>query len=328
MITAFARKKHKILEQLNIQADEYTDASPKGSVDEPIVDLIKEINEIDSLITTSSCSGRFSIYQEGLRRTTANTDQNEVAERADTSTTTTASAGGKGGGGRWLYVSHDPVMSDISISDLFQEVKYKTATDQDAGLPAFTPACRLIHAKFEPLILHIVSDSIASAQAVLKAAQSAGFRESGISSISSSSSSSTKNAHHNGSEAVSVMTAVRSTGLAFDSPIGYLDSHIDKSTLTVSEAYMKGLVQIANAHFATNVERTERFRKALLDAFATDRQDSDNGNDWEPADVRRERKRAEGLMKQAEKRQAASSVVTDELQVADEHEALHLPGEV
>ncbi len=38
------------------------DKSKKGSVDEPIVDLVEYVNKTPDYCTTSSCSGRFSIF--------------------------------------------------------------------------------------------------------------------------------------------------------------------------------------------------------------------------------------------------------------------------
>ena len=38
------------------------DKSKKGSVDEPIVDLVSSINRMHDFCTTSSCSGRFAVF--------------------------------------------------------------------------------------------------------------------------------------------------------------------------------------------------------------------------------------------------------------------------
>src|SRR5689334_3638228 len=54
--TMFQEKKKKILKQLNTPDAEYSDLSPKGSVDEGIRDLISDINEVSGLVTTSSCA--------------------------------------------------------------------------------------------------------------------------------------------------------------------------------------------------------------------------------------------------------------------------------
>ena len=59
------------------------DLSPKGSIDVPIRPLVDFINSIDGLVTTSSCSGRISVF------------------RNDTS------SGNKGI--NWLLVRHSPI---------------------------------------------------------------------------------------------------------------------------------------------------------------------------------------------------------------------------
>lgn len=47
--------------------EEYTDLSPKGTVDAGIRDLIDELNRVDGFVTTSSCAGRVSVFLEGRR---------------------------------------------------------------------------------------------------------------------------------------------------------------------------------------------------------------------------------------------------------------------
>ncbi|KAG5927298.1 hypothetical protein E4U53_002888, partial [Claviceps sorghi] len=56
--TGFAAKKTKILDQLAVPEAEYTDASPKGTIDAGIRELIDEINAAEGFVTTSSCAGR------------------------------------------------------------------------------------------------------------------------------------------------------------------------------------------------------------------------------------------------------------------------------
>lgn len=111
----------------------------------------------------------------------------------------------------------------------------------------------------------------------------AGFRESGISSIT-------------GSHPTPIV-AVRTQGLALESIIAYQDANGNVQPM-VSEQYLRTLLELANSRFISNTERTERFRHALL-GHDTHR-DHKHRADWEPADVRRERKRAEGLKKRAE----------------------------
>lgn len=66
----------------------------------------------------------------------------------------------------------------------------------------------------------------------------------------------------------------------------------------VPETYLRTLVQIANERFVVNTERTERFRRALLGLDVKPKEGADG--EWEPADVRKERKRAEGLKRKQE----------------------------
>jgi len=137
----FSVKKATILDGLSRPDSQYTDASPKGSVDEGIRDLIDQINAQEGLVTTSSCAGRVSVYLEGkksklvleqaqaqagaqiegLEDDNNNNDDAAAAAAGDDATqaatrgrrrgkgrVTASTAGGKGGG-EWLYVSHDPI---------------------------------------------------------------------------------------------------------------------------------------------------------------------------------------------------------------------------
>lgn len=94
----FESRKRKILADLSVPDTEYTDLSPKGSVDEGIRDLIRDINALPGLVTTSSCSGRISVFLEGRKK--QNDHQQDQRQFAP--------SGGKGAG-KWLYVSHDPL---------------------------------------------------------------------------------------------------------------------------------------------------------------------------------------------------------------------------
>ncbi len=128
--SSFQRKKQKILEGLAKSDDEYTDLSPKGSVDAGIRDLIAEINQLDGIVTTSSCAGRISVYLEG-RKDFHRKGSNVHHAEPDVSTQDPQLAqatvpGGKGAGGRWLYVSHDPLqlqrstdLEDVHVMKLF-----------------------------------------------------------------------------------------------------------------------------------------------------------------------------------------------------------------
>lgn len=165
----FELRKRKILAELSVPDAEYTDLSPKGSVDEGIRDLIRDINGLPGLVTTSSCAGRVSVFLEGKKKKKRNTsspntstdigagtpnktadDDNEDAERQF------ASTGGKGGG-RWLYVSHDPVTFPITADGAnarksFHELFGLVPGDGNLASTSQKESLRLVHFRFEPMV--------------------------------------------------------------------------------------------------------------------------------------------------------------------------------
>jgi tRNA wybutosine-synthesizing protein 3 len=141
----FGARKHKILEQLDAPDGEYHDLSPKGSIDAPIRDLIGEINGLEGLVTTSSCSGRISVFLEGRR---AGPDGARSLEEGEE---TRAGPGGKGGGGAWLFISHDAV--DVPDANSSPSFASKFGLEKAAeGQTTPDVHCRYIHLKFEPMV--------------------------------------------------------------------------------------------------------------------------------------------------------------------------------
>jgi tRNA wybutosine-synthesizing protein 3 len=112
------------------------------------------------------------------------------------------------------------------------------------------------------------------------------------------------------------MAGIRSMGLGFESLIGVQSS--SQRTQLVSSEYLVELVRIGNERFVENTVRIERFREALRRAVAGDRRVGDGGGAWEDAETRRERKRAEGLRRKAEKR-------ADEKRESDHEEEVSIP---
>lgn len=135
----------------------------------------------------------------------------------------------------------------------------------------------------------------------------AGFRESGAVSLGASKSG----------EANPVV-AIRSTGYSFDSIIGYQDETGCNVSL-ISEAHLRTLVCIANDRFKINEERIARFRTQLLESYRPCSEKATGGSkpDWEDADTRKQRKRAEGLARQQALRNASS-----EQEASTENESL------
>lgn len=162
---SFQTRKQKILEDLSVPDEEYTDLSPKGSVDVNIRPLIRDINGLPGLVTTSSCAGRISVFLEGgqgaseddsgsnsLQRTGIEDGPSEERGQAERQGQF-APTGGKGSG-KWLFVSHDPVSVDdegrnkgTGLHELFG------LTPGDGKLDADSMGqLRLVRFHFEPMV--------------------------------------------------------------------------------------------------------------------------------------------------------------------------------
>ncbi|TQS31654.1 hypothetical protein Golomagni_08058, partial [Golovinomyces magnicellulatus] len=220
---AFGDRKAKILQQLAVPDADYTDASPKGSVDEAIRPLLEQVNATDGFVSTSSCAGRVSVFLEGRKATVSAPSTATVADEAPVSERL-AGVGGKGGGGTWLYVSHDPYTGTATGEDWIKELSLDCPAQ-----PTFNGAQshdrRLIHFKFEPMILHILTASSEHAQLLLRCALQAGFRESGAVSLTPPSISGVSSG-----DAMPIV-AVRSMGLSLESLVGYEDTNGKRSLM-------------------------------------------------------------------------------------------------
>ncbi|KAK3311401.1 methyltransferase TYW3-domain-containing protein [Chaetomium strumarium] len=291
----FTAKKQKILSQLSVPDAQYSDASPKGTVDAGIRQLIDQVNAHAGLVTTSSCAGRVSVYLEG-KKTAVTVGKGDAGEglEAVPNRNAASSAGGKGGG-EWLFVSHEPVAAEhddggggggYEVLLLGLQPSVVEGEERTQHLGELTGPSRLIHFKFEPMvpdadfqILHVLTASLEHAQLVIQAGMEAGFREAGAVSLLGRPPD---------EEAMPVV-AIRSMGLSFESLVGAETDGVRRSL--VSRQYLKTLVQIANERFVENERRIARFSAALDAIFAPPKGD----DDWEDAQARRERKRQEGL---------------------------------
>ncbi|KAG7192162.1 uncharacterized protein KQ657_002527 [Scheffersomyces spartinae] len=157
MLDAFDQKKDHILKEIGANSESHLDASPKGTIDIFCIPIINEINGNPNYVTTSSCSGRVSVFLEGIKH---NED-------------TTAQIGAKGYEGRWVFVTHDP--DELPL--WYDNVKF---IYQDQNYKELTPNTRYLLYKYEPLILHVKCRDTKLATALYTTAMNCGFRESGI----------------------------------------------------------------------------------------------------------------------------------------------------
>ena len=141
---------------------------------------------------------------------------------------------------------------------------------------------------------------------MLAAALQAGFRESGALNIVPSSA---------GSDVITPVVGVRSTGLALESIVGVHTDGISKAL--VPEWQLQALVEFGNQRFLENTRRIARFRELLKNGLRigsgdTTRRKGQNGEDWEDKDARRARKAEEGRRRAEEVRRAREQQASSE----------------
>ncbi|TGO22393.1 hypothetical protein BPAE_0170g00260 [Botrytis paeoniae] len=304
---SFISKKKLILSKLAVPTDEYDDLSPKGSVDEGIRKLIDEINSLEGCVTTSSCAGRVSVFLEGKKNSddvvkSQIQDETGLDGIPDVRAEKTAGFGGKGGGGKWLYVSHEAIEDEaLSMREnegTLCELLGMRANNGDSmiALPKSNERdLRHIHFKFEPMILHVLTASLEQAQKVLSAALQAGFRESGALNLIPTTS-----------EPATPMVGIRCMGLTLESLVGVYHEAFDQGVCLVDNGQLSTLMRISNERFKENTKRIERFRVLLNEAMnpVEKKKVGENGEDWEDPQARKERKRAEGLRRAQELKEA------------------------
>ncbi|QSZ34631.1 hypothetical protein DSL72_007485 [Monilinia vaccinii-corymbosi] len=343
---SFISKKKLILSKLAIPTDKYDDLSPKGSVDEGIRELIDEINSLRGCVTTSSCAGRVSVFLEGRRSFDGGEEEeeeedgdgqviaaargagtlgNEIPDVSLRGPAKTAGVGGKGGGGRWLFVSHEAIDGAVlgareaggTLCELLGMKGNAGAASTLVGSKKEKERdLRHIHFKFEPMILHVLTASLEVAQQVLSAALQAGFRESGALNLVSTTS-----------ETATPMVGIRCMGLTLESLVGVYHAVSGEGVCLVSEGQLGTLMRIANERFEENTRRIERFRGLLRAAMdpVERRRVGENGEDWEDAQARKERKRAEGLRRARELKEAKERPRCEHMYRADRGSEEEIP---
>lgn len=211
------------------------------------------------MVTTSSCSGRVSVFLEGVKL---------------------GKPGGKGDGGKWLFITHDVNELDLWYKKTFKDENSEYVSSQE--IRAWLG--RLVLFKFEPVIYHIQCETPEQASELYQTAMSCGFRESGIG--------------KNNNVALRVLIRI-------DTPIGVFDE--GKIKLFVDENVLELLTNLSKEKFASNQKKTDELYHAIERMIAS--LETEEVVKTETKEERRERKRREGLKKQAEK--AAASLASE-----------------
>ncbi|KAL7273889.1 hypothetical protein RUND412_003233 [Rhizina undulata] len=290
---AFVSRKSRILAEISSPTP---DASPKGTIDVQIIPLMEKLNQHERVVTTSSCSGRVSVFLEGVKKDTLKGSAQSPLEAVAEGPLANAGIGGKGEGGKWLYVSHDPVDISGKASDevsaiLFGGGPSGEADDAVNGIKSgresleISSSTRLVHIKFEPMILHVLTSDLEAAHALLNAGLAAGFRESGIMNPGL------------GNAAFPIL-AIRCHGLVMDSIIGVFDNVSGKIIKMVDDSYLEVLIKICNLRFEDNKRRIDALSAKIDEVlFGVGKEKLP---EWEDKAIRKARKREDGLRKQRE----------------------------
>ncbi|KAH3901777.1 related to tRNA wybutosine-synthesizing protein 3 [Saccharomycodes ludwigii] len=299
----FIQKKQHVLKA--------ADLSPKGSVDTLCLPIINLINKHADMFTTSSCSGRLSVFVEGEKIKRKPTDSNN-----DDSV---VKLGGKGLGGDWLFITHDVNEVDNWLGKLYEssrsftpykpEVNAKnnlsdassstcknhviiphSSSDPDSAFPPIETQ-RLVLYKFEPFILHVKCRNFETASKLYNVAMSCGFRESGIGS--------------------NFIVGIR-INIKLDLPIGCAffagDSEHNnfketKLQLLLDNSYINSVLNpITKSKFDENLKKINELYHAIEKEMFVDVNNAENAVK-ETKTERRERKRREGLQRQAQFKQ-------------------------
>ena len=296
---SFLQKKQSILNS-NI------DLSPKGSIDALCIPIIKLINDnSDDMVTTSSCSGRLSVFVEGVKakpqtKQLENTAPKAAAEQSSqspeeavTSALLEYKLGGKGDGGEWLYITHnvDEVTGWLQkVQSSKRTIRFLSDDKETETDNIDMTTKRLILYKFEPLILHIKCRNFETASRLYNVAMGCGFRESGIGS--------------------NFNVALR-INIKLDVPIGYLNEADGSLQLIVPEVMLKNVMDpLTILKFKENEAKlNELYNKINTEIIQKNTNDQASiGSSpressiyaQETKEERRIRKKQEGLAKQLE----------------------------
>ena len=244
------------------------DKSRAGAVDARVLEIVNSVNFAEDIFTTSSCSGRASVFED-------RTSEDEMNKRK---------------GGRWVYVSHDlceredvtrAVLSRLRGDDEFLEAagrdddfdstmehaleKNSNSNDDDDDDDNGEQLKKTMTLRFEPFILAVECKNDITAQKFVKCARDAGYRESGT-----FSSTTTKEDEH--TDVSGRITASARCAIRMEVPI------VIRGKTVVNEDGIGMLVDACNEKMRANWERMERFLILFKERFLVDEKKLGNIN--------------------------------------------------
>jgi tRNA wybutosine-synthesizing protein 3 len=258
---AFDARKQVILSDLSKTA--YCDLSPKGSVDVGCLPLMQLLNAHADYVSTSSCSGRISVFDMAV----ANNNKKQHEAENEDATAAAAAAAGSTGAKRgvadvatgWVHISHDPV-SESEMAIIHDKIDAYVKRVSGVSSAAFLNQLTFL---VEPFVMHVSCRNTAAAQVLLAAAVQAGFRNSGAVLGASSTSSSTSSSCSALSEPPNKITvAIRHTA-HLSAPL------VIDNVPFASRQYVDALLRKGNAMMHENEARIVRLHSEIAKRLGT-----------------------------------------------------------
>lgn len=236
----FAALREQILSDLKHNRN---DKSIASRVDPQIAGLVAMINDtFTSYVTTSSCSGRISLFHRGKHSEVAAVEQQRCK---------------RGSFGRGtLFQSHDPLpcVEDTVRGALVPALGQFWEWRKEVPHDTLVAETELLQLKFEPMIVHILCADVEAASQLLQCASESGQMNSGILSCS------------RGTRDFPKITCCITSPLSMDIPLfahgAWLLPDTQFSEVTWTTLLERAVVQ-GNALFEENVKRTLRFQREM-----------------------------------------------------------------
>lgn len=269
MQDSFAQKKQSILKEISINGPENLDASPKGTIDEHCIPIINLINSHRDMVTTSSCSGRVSVYLEGT--------QNKLVL--------------KGNEGKWIFVTHDT----SNLENWYKSIDFQYVHEY----PTSSYDARSILYKFEALILHVKCRDQATANKLYSVAMNCGFRESGI--------GSNYNVAIRTSIKLDVPVGYLGDGDIYRCFV--TEDYLKYITNVSFDRFRENFKKLDQLYLAIEKGIINLEKKSLGDEADDSNHKSEKGKEWESIEERRARMKQEGLKRKEELRKAKEATL-------------------
>ncbi|PHJ16485.1 kelch repeat-containing protein [Cystoisospora suis] len=251
------------------------DKSLKGCIDRDLIAVCGLINTSPAFVTTSSCSGRLTVFQQGDRRSGSNTKKGGKIVYASHSTVDVSEAArtivDRIKSGR----PHYQVRKDLALTTPGGDASRDERSHLSLSVPAVPPARQvlpapralvdqpLIDLKFEPFVIHVECVDLSSARALLAAALTSGLKHSGISSAGPKRYIVALRGSQRLEVPIAVPSGSPSIRTAESAATIAADAAVVSTVLLVTPEYLELLLQVCNAKLQLNLEQISRLHEAL-----------------------------------------------------------------